>query len=257
MMWRSIILCFIGVLYGSAVAAADNQSFRATIYSDGASCPGSCDAHVVFDNSHNGTIFAFAPSSSRTNPVKCRNGQLCQICFDASDTSCLTVRYRGGGPDRWTFDFTPAFYTENCRRTDIPAKLTVECDRLATAYAKLTQGKIYCIEHPDVPQCVTMMEAARARKAADLPDWLACRANEQDFNNKMKLQPHRQRSNACAYEAHGTGGPNSRGTRWKRLLPAACLANSYVGRDGLDCCGPDPFTLGGLGRECAIYLTRG
>ena len=110
-MLRGIILGIIALLCATPAFAED---FQSTIYSDGASCPGNCDAHVVFHRSHNGTKFASLPSSPRSSPVACKVGEPCRICFDDRDSSCMDVLYRGNGPDKERFDFTPAFYEAAC-----------------------------------------------------------------------------------------------------------------------------------------------
>ena len=65
---------------------------------------------LVFHRSHNGTKFASLPSSPRSSPVACKIGEPCHICFDDRDSSCMDVLYRGNGPDKERFNFTPAFY---------------------------------------------------------------------------------------------------------------------------------------------------
>ena len=110
-MHRGIILGIIALLCATPAFA---ENFQPTIYSDGASCPGNCDAHVVFHRSHNGTKFASLPSSPRSSPLACKVGEACRICFDDRDSSCMDVLYRGNGPDKERFDFTPAFYEAAC-----------------------------------------------------------------------------------------------------------------------------------------------
>lgn len=55
------------------LAAPARADFKITVYPDGASGPGGCDAHVVFKPKYNGTRAAFNPASSRTNPRKSFN----------------------------------------------------------------------------------------------------------------------------------------------------------------------------------------
>jgi hypothetical protein len=119
-------------------------------------------------------------------------------------------------PYRKTFDFTPAFYEQQC------------------------------------PQ--SSMSIAKERQAADRPLYEQCKnVGETQFNRGRPIA--HQRSIGCAYEKRGTGGPNSKGKTWKRLLPGACRDNTFVGRDGLDCCNGNPISDGPLDIECrGFYL---
>ncbi len=232
--------------------------FEPTIYGDGASCPGGCDAHVVFRAEHNGTRNAFLPPlSNRAAPQRCVNGQPCMVCFDDSDASCLEVMYRGSGPPRQRFDFTAAFFAERCLDETLPQPLQRKCASFAAnAVRALRNGGVYCVAEPENPLCVERIAAAEAAKEADRPAYEACRPNQTAFNARQADDTTR-RTHACAYSQLLTGGPNSRGVRWRRLMPAACPAGTYVGRDGLDCCDRNPApSLGGYGAECTIYVAR-
>ena len=83
-------------LFTGSLAYAD--SFAATLYGDGFSCPHNCDAHVVFREDYNSTKYASFPSSSRTQPTKCIAGNDCRICFGNADNTCMIALYRGPGP---------------------------------------------------------------------------------------------------------------------------------------------------------------
>ncbi len=248
-----LVLFILATAFLGTVAEA--QEFRATIYSDGLSCPGDCDAHVVFANRHNGTKYASAPASSRQNPEPCRNGRECRICFGSADSSCLKVIYRGGGPSDFTFDFTPAFFESYCGRSGLPGPVDQLCGSFQRRYDDYTRDAVYCVSDPRNSRCRDKIAEAEARKAEDKVLYDEClRVGEAAFN---RAHPRAQRrSLSCAYERHGTGGPNSRGTTWRRLLPAACQAGAYVGRDGLDCCDSNHMSLGGLGKECTPYLVQ-
>src|SRR4051794_9429027 len=96
----------------TSVVEAQAKTIAATMYSDGRSCPGACDAHVVFQKRLNGTRNAFLPplaNRADSGDHACVNGQSCMICFDQLDVSCITVMFRGSGPPDGKFDFTPAF----------------------------------------------------------------------------------------------------------------------------------------------------
>ena len=245
-------LALIAFLAGPAVRA---ETFIPTIYSDGYSCPNNCDAHVVFNSAHNGSKYASSPDSPRTAPVKCTLGASCRICFGNADATCMEAIYRGGGPDTGRFDFTPAFYEANCGTGSLPDIFAAECASFASVYMKFTKNAVYCLAEPGAIGCAQIIKAAQDAKSADTPLWDQCiQIGQTAFNRKYADTPQMQRSNSCAYEKHGSGGPNSRGQHWTRLLPAACQESAFVGRDGLDCCDRNAMSLGGLGRECSGFL---
>jgi hypothetical protein len=121
----------------AAALPASARDMRLTIYDDGLSCPGNCDAHVVMSAQDNGTRNAFRPGSSRNAPQRCVPGESCTICFGNADDSCVTVLYRGEGPRPGTFDFTPSFYDASCPRADIPTALRRQCASVDRAVANL------------------------------------------------------------------------------------------------------------------------
>jgi len=253
----SRLLIFLFLIASAAATPAKAKDFIATIYSDGQSCPENCDAHVVFHKSVNGTRNAFLPSSSQAAPKKCVVGQECRICFSDSAKSCINAMYRKAGPAKGRFDLTPAFYDANCGKPDIPSALASVCTSFDKQYDKFTADKVYCLEKPAYAGCNAIIAKAESLRAADEPFWQECRSLGQDkFNAKYKSMPERQRSNDCAYESRGTGGPNSKGEFWKRLLPAACWPGTYVGRDGTDCCDKTKMSLGGLATECTPFLVN-
>lgn len=234
--------------------AASADRFLPTIYSDGSACPHDCDAHVVFNRAHNGTKYASLPGSSRDAPERCTVGNTCRICFGERDDTCMEAIYRGGGPSKWRFDFTPAFYEVTCEKSPLPRAFNRQCAAFAEQYKRLTKHQSYCLADRTAKGCEEVLARAEAAKAADKLLWDEChRLGEQAFNRKYRNQPALQRSLACAYELHGTGGPNSKGETWLRLLPAACYSGSFVDRSGLDCCDSNKMSLGGLGKECTIY----
>ena len=221
---------------------------KLTIYDDGFSCPANCDAHVVFHRSMNGTKNAHAPNSAPGTFQKCTLNTECRICFDDAGQQCMNVMYRGAGPPRNTFDFTPAFYLKHCGQPSTPPLLAAKCNALK-AQARTLDGRVNCIQNPDHPKCVDIIRVARKRQADDRPLFEKCKQlGEAEFNSGRPIRE--QRSEGCAYEKRGTGGPNSQGTTWKRLLPGACRDNTFVGRDGLDCCNGITIFDGPLGVEC-------
>jgi hypothetical protein len=225
-----------------------------TIYDDGFSCPAECDAHVVFDSAMNGTNYAHSPNSSLGRFDKCDPNSECRICFDENSKECMNVMYRGGGPHSNTFDFTPAFYEKYCPQSSIPLALADKCKSL-NAQATALDGRVNCIRNPDHTKCVDLIKAAKERHAADRPIYEQCkRVGNVRFNTGRPLE--QQRSLACAYEKRGTGGPNRKGKTWKRLLPGVCRDNTFVGRDGLDCCNGKPISDGPLNIECSNFYPK-
>src|SRR5690348_13816470 len=94
-----------GLLLLVVSAFAIAQDMKLTVYDDGRACPADCDAHFVMNAKNNGTRQAFRLGGSRHDPKKCVSGEDCTICFGEADDSCMTARYRGGGPPAGTFDF--------------------------------------------------------------------------------------------------------------------------------------------------------
>lgn len=229
---------------------------RATLYDDGLACPGDCDAHVVFAPRHNGTRNAFRPPlADRSAAQDCAVGAQCMICFDKPDRSCFTALYRGNGPPEGIFDFTPAFFTAHCGRPDLPARFAAACRDLEAAVIRLGYDRrMNCFATPSDESCRVNLTAAERRKAVDIQERLACLAEGEGAYNARQTDPAMQRSLGCNYERFGTGGPNSGGVTWRRLLPGACREGSFVGRDGLDCCGDDVLAAAALHPECNRFF---
>jgi hypothetical protein len=236
----------------SFTAPLQVRNMKATIYDDGKSCPGGCDAHVVFNPVHNGTGNAFDPSSSPSAPRRCVNGNPCRICFSADAASCITVTYRGGGPEVGRFDFTPPFFEENCPKPGMPAAFASVCRSAQPGMDRL-KNQVNCIADPQHEKCRTLMESAAGRKAADELLYDECQTlGEVRFNRKYRDRPAMQRSLDCAYTKQRTGG----GGRWRRLLDGACRPGNYVGKDGLDCCNGNLYAAALLHGECDQYFVR-
>jgi len=230
------------------------ETLRLTVYDDGLSCPGGCDAHVVFHPSLNGTEYAHDPASQETPYSKCQDGAACEICCASGHQQCLTVLYRGAGPTAKTFDLAPAFYEQACPATSKPPALNAKCDEIAKAAASLS-GRINCIREPAHQLCKVMIDLEAQRRETDQPQYDQCKKLGEAKFNATQIDS-RRRSNNCAYEAKGTGGPNSKGTTWRKLLPGACRPGTFVGRDGLDCCNGNPISDGPLGLECKGLYPR-
>lgn len=236
-------------------ASAFAGDMRLTIYDDGISCPGNCDSHVVMNTADNGTRHAYRPDSSRTNPAACRSGESCTICFGDADSSCMKVTYRGGGPRAGTFDFTPAFYRENCPRDDAPAALKAQCkalDDLATKNGYTTS--INCIETPENAKCTAIISAAKAAQNVDIPKREACLRQGEAAYNKAQSDPSERRSNSCNYTLSAIGGSGEK--HWRKLLPGACRPGTYVDQFGLDCCSADVRFAAQNHPECIGFFVK-
>jgi len=228
-----------------------NAAPKLTIYDDGLSCPSNCDAHVVMHADLNGTVFAHLPSSTSSTPISCEVDSPCRICFDNEGNECLVTVYRGAGPGRNTFDFTPAFFDEWCKKNSLPKALKEKCDELQQMSKKL-DGRVNCIRDPDHELCIDLVRRATETKQRDALLYQICvKLGQSAFNGTRDTSE--KRTHACTYEYVSTGGPNSRGLRWKRLKPAACRKGTFVGRDGLDCCSGKPFVDATLGIECKLF----
>jgi len=224
-----------------------------TIYDDGRSCPGDCDAHVVLNPTNNGTSHAHKPGT-QSSPQRCANGRDCRICFGHTADSCMIVLYRGGGPPAGKLDFTPAFYKQFCGTVGIPSRLSEQCNALDRAVS--LQGydeRLNCVIDSSTPQCASVIGDAQTEYDADLEAYNECvRLGEASFNTAQPDVTTR-RIYDCAYSQLKTGGPNRNGLRWHQLLPAACRPGTFVGRDGLDCCGGEPRVEAALHPECSPY----
>ena len=248
-----LLICLFGIPMPGRTAAPPAMNMTPTVYDDGRSCPNDCDAHVVFHPRHNGTANAFDPASSRDVPRRCVLGQPCRICFSAADASCMLATYRGAGPPPRRFDFTPAFYEENCAKADLPEAFARQCREARPAVEALGR-KINCVVNSTDPKCKAVIDAAVKRKTEDDTLYGECKSlGEVAFNRKHRTEPRMQRSNDCSYERFGTGR-NSKGDTWRRLLDGACRPSTYAGRDGLDCCSGSVYAAALLGRECRHFF---
>lgn len=255
----AIVLSFgLATLSINWVTSAGPQAkkMRSTIYDDGKSCPGGCDAHVVFDSSNNGTRYAFAPSSTRKAPQKCKNGDICTICFSEDDASCMQALYRGNGPHIDAFDFTPPFYEANCDKPNLPKEFAGVCTTLKTG-SRRYEGLVNCILTPDDKRCASVIEPAKKRKQIDDPIYAECvKMGTKAFNAQFPGRPEKQRMNGdCGYEKLKTGR-NSKGRTWHRLLDGACRPGTYVGKDGTDCCTGSIYAAAGLVTECNLFFVK-
>lgn len=248
---RLLTCASLFLLTAFGVLPANAELIRLTIYDDGLSCPAECDEHVVFHPSLNGTQFAHKPTTIVAPFAKCVDGETCRICLESGGKQCLETTYRGDGPSPKTFDFTPAFYLKACAGQPQQVSLQNKCNELRNA-AKALDGRVNCIAEPNAANCELIIEAARKLQLADRIDYQSCLAIGQTKFNSNRIKEE-QRSIKCAYERYGTGGPNSKGVTWKKLLPGACRNGTFVGRDGLDCCSGNTLSDGPFAHECRPF----
>lgn len=159
--------------------------------------------------------------------------------------------YRGNGPEKNTFGFTPAFYEQNCSKSDIPEALAAQCSLLRRQANKL-EGRLNCFKDPGHQKCQTVMTEAKQLREKDAPLYKACvRQGYARFNRSRP--PVKQRSSDCAHQRKLAKGPNGKGDKWRKLLPAGCRENTFVGRDGIDCCSGNIYHDGPLNAECISF----
>lgn len=244
--------------FASVADAAPNdpsaRAMTATAYEDGIACPGGCDAHVVFHPDLNGTANAYAPPmASRRSPDKCVSGEACVICFDMAGSSCMTLRYRGSGPPRGRFDFTPALLELYCGLAETPEALARQCAAIA-ATSRRYQGRRNCIADKASAECAAMMAAAEVDRARDGVERAHCLALGGDrAYNAQQADETLHRTFGCNYFLNRKGR-NSSGDSWFKLAPGACRAGTYVGRDGLDCCSLSLVAAAAFDPECRGYF---
>lgn len=240
-----------------AVATPFAMEMKATLYDDGLACPGGCDAHVVFHPSHNGTSNAYAPASSRNAPQKCVNGEACVICFSAAPESCMTARYRGAGPARGRFDMTPALFQARCAEAGLPLAFASECRRLETAAASLGYDRrVNCVARPSEPRCTLLLGPKREAARKDTAERDKCLALGEAAYNRQQTDASLHRALGCNYFVNQRGR-NSAGETWMKLAPGSCRPETFVGRDGLDCCSASLYAAAALHPECrGFFLDR-
>ncbi|HEY0173812.1 MAG TPA: hypothetical protein VGB98_22550, partial [Pyrinomonadaceae bacterium] len=104
----------------------------------------------------------------------------------------MTATYRGGGPPLRRFDFTPAFYEENCPTPGLPGPLAAQC-RAAERALPALRDRVNCVATPGHEKCRVLMGAAARRKAADDLMYEACLRDGEARFNRGKPR-HLQRS---------------------------------------------------------------
>jgi hypothetical protein len=250
-MLRLALALVVALLVATTAASA---AMRATFYDDGLSCPGDCDAHVVFNDSINGTISAFLPPlehRAKAAQYRCKSGETCMICFDGSDESCIEVLYRGGGPAKGAFDFTPAWYKAHCTDVTLPSALLSACHAYSTEIKTISKGKNCLADTADDPMCRTIVEGSKRAKDADQKEYQQCKQEGEATYNARQSDPSKKRSLDCAYSYLPTGSNGH--VKWRKLLPAACREGAYVGPNGTDCCTADPAQAAVDINECRKF----
>lgn len=238
-------------------APVEAANMTATMYDDGRACPGGCDAHVVFHPDHNGAANAFAPPiDSRGSPQRCRSGEDCVICFAAAAESCMLARYRGSGPPRGRFDFTPAFFESRCGDAGVPAAFSEVCRSIESAISSLGYDRrINCLDAgTEDSRCETLIGAAREAQESDAAERDRCLSLGGDAAyNAQQPDASLHRTLGCNYFLNQKG-ENSAGDAWFKLAPGACRPDTFVGRDGLDCCSASVYATAKLHPECRAFF---
>jgi len=220
----------------------------ATSYDDGKACPGNCDSHVVFNKVHNGTINAHM-ANTRGITKKCKIGKKCKICFNKEKNSCIDVMYRGTGPAKGRFDFTPNFYKANCNKKNLPKELKSKCRSIKNNITAYTKDRINCFTNPHNALCKDIIKDAKNEKRKDYKYYKECKKmGNSKFNLKYKNSKYLQRKYNCTYEKY----PNEQ--KWVKLLPASCKQGSFVGERGLDCCSKSIYSVATFPSECKKYF---
>lgn len=252
------------MLLAAPAYAEDAATLTVTTYDDGVSCPGDCDAHVVFHNQYNGTRNAFLPAAgadplvNRANAAqfKCVRGEACVVCFAEAGESCIIAIYRGTGPPRGRVDVTPAFMKEWCDKPALPEAVTTECKRLKQNAASLA-ARVNCFAEPAHEKCKSKMESGAAAKAADAPEFQKCVAVGVTKYNAQQSDAnlHRSLSAGCAYYENQRE-TNSAGVSWQKLSPGACREGFFVGPNGTDCCSGDTMQAAVDFLECRAFYPK-
>lgn len=252
------------ILIAGAAYADDAVTLSLTTYDDGFSCPGNCDAHVVFRKQYNGTRNAFLPAdgadplANRANAAQfpCVKGRECVVCFTEQSESCIVAMYRGTGPVVGRVDATPAFMKEWCEKAAVPEAIATECRRLKQDAATLA-ARINCIAEPTHAKCKSKMEAAVAARAADAPEFEKCLAMGVEKYNAQQSDANLHRSvNADCPYYENQRQTNSQGKSWQKLSPGACREGLFVGPNGTDCCSGDPMQAAVDFLECRSFYPK-
>jgi hypothetical protein len=259
------VLALVAVPAAGAAQADEAATLTMTTYDDGVSCPGGCDAHVVFAKKYNGTRNAFLPAAG-VDPLAnrgeaarfpCVDGQACVVCFAEAGDSCIVTTYRGEGPPHGRVDATPAFMKEWCDKPALPVAVSTECARLKANAASLA-ARINCFAEPAHDKCKSKMETAAAAKSADAPEFQKCVAMGGPRNYNVQ-QPdaslHRSVRAGCPYYQNQRQ-TNSAGASWQKLSPGACREGFLVGPNGTDCCSADPMQAAVDFLECRWFYPR-
>jgi hypothetical protein len=257
---HGVMLAFF-ILIADPAHAEDAATLTMTTYDDGFSCPGDCDAHVVFRKQHNGTRNAFLPAvgadplANRANAAQfpCVKGKECVVCFAEAKESCIVTTYRGTGPPLGRVDATPAFMKEWCDKPALPEAIATECKRLKGNAASLA-ARINCIAEPSHEKCKAKMDAAAAAKTADAPEFQKCVAMGVAKYNAQQSDAnlHRSLEADCPYYQNQRQ-TNSNGVSWQKLSPGACREGYFVGPNGTDCCSRDTMQAAVDFLECRWF----
>lgn len=166
----------------------------------------------------------------------------------------MTALYRGAGPARGRFDMTPALYDQRCGDAGLPAAFAAECRRLSAATASLGYDRrANCLARTSESRCVLLLGPKRAAQRKDAAERDKCIALGQNAYNAQQTDAQLKRTLGCNYFLNQRGS-NSAGETWFRLAPGACRSDTYVGRDGLDCCSASLRAAAAFHPECRGFF---
>jgi len=258
------VLFAVFVLVAGPAQAEEAATLTMTTYDDGVSCPGGCDAHVVFNNRYNGSRNAFSPAEAgdplanraSASQFRCVNGKECVVCFAEASDSCIVTTYRGTGPPLGRVDATPAFMKHWCNKPALPEAVSTECKRLKANAASLA-ARINCFAEPAHDKCRDKMASAAAAKAADAPEFQKCVAMGVRSYNAQQPDSNLDRSLSadCPYYENQRQ-TNSSGDSWQKLSPGACREGFFVGPNGTDCCSGDTMQSAVDFLECRWFYPK-
>jgi len=154
-----------------------SDTYKATVYDDGKSCPGGCkEPHVVFDLRDNGIARAHAPDSKSGEFKPCVKGRRCRICFKIGNDpkDCMEETFHGGGPARGRFDFSVAFFRKRCGEAH-PKPVADMCAYINRQHGNY-KNRFNCFTHAEDPRCKKVIDDAKRAKLEDLADHTKCKA---------------------------------------------------------------------------------
>jgi hypothetical protein len=166
----------------------------------------------------------------------------------------MTALYRGAGPARGRFDMTPALFQSRCADERLPPSFAAECRRLEAAASRLGYDRrVNCVARPSEPRCTLLLGPKREAARKDAAEREKCLALGEASYNRQQTDASLHRALGCNYYLNQKGR-NSAGESWMKLAPGACRPQTFVGRDGLDCCSASVYAAAALHPECRAFF---